>query len=165
MLCFASCSFNLFPLAKRPNLGALAVFAGHVQVGHIGRVQQLLKGNRELEPPVLLDLCWMVAAKHLPVLVCLPRRPVLPYREPNSLNFCSGLAKVVPHINRLPGWRFPWGNRSKLRRKDGLWIGSIRFHLTPKCSISVDSTPEFRLRQVKKRWKALENQALCRKAD
>jgi hypothetical protein len=86
-------------------------------------------------------------------------------RELNSLNISSGLAKLVPQLGRNPEFHSGGGNRSKLRRKEGLWIVSIELHPTPKCSISVDSTLEIPLRQAKKRWKVRKIQALRLNAD
>ena len=55
--------FPLLPLREGPDLGADAVLAGDVELGHVLCIHKLLEGRGELKASLIIDLRWMVSAK------------------------------------------------------------------------------------------------------
>ena len=62
---FRKLPFPLLPLPQWPDLGALAILAGDVELGVVLSFQQLLEPSRDLQTSLLIDLRWMIAPEHL----------------------------------------------------------------------------------------------------
>src|SRR5579862_1563238 len=63
--CVGQSFLAFFPLRQGPDLGALAIRAGHVKLGHMGGIQQLLEGSRHFQPAFLIELRRVVAPEHV----------------------------------------------------------------------------------------------------
>ena len=57
--------FNFFPLGQGPNFGRFAIDGGDIELSDAIGIDQLLEGGGHFQPPLFIDLRWVIATKHV----------------------------------------------------------------------------------------------------